>query len=148
MNYCVSNNTGIIFSFVDLVLIVVMFIYFNRRMSNIENSSGINLTKTSSINDYNNTKLNERVISLENDIDILLKRLNCYDEIIGKILSRLKESNLSPEILGSIPSNKSISIKSRLNESLLSRKEPFVDNNDTISVNSDDGEFGMFSFLN
>ena len=152
MNSSIINTTGNVLSFVDLILIGCVFVYFNRRIGSIEKTTGISVS--GSAYDSKKTVLEDRVISLENDIEVLLQRLHCYDDLFGKIINRLKESDLPPEkFLESTPSRRT-SIRSRHNESLLARKEPFVEvciENDTPvkesypDIESDDD--AMFSFL-
>lgn len=156
MNSSGVAKTGAVVSFVDLALIVAMFVHFNKRIGVLEKNTG-NVSASSKAvasKSSNTSKLEDRVITLESDIEVLLQRLHCYDDLLGKIIGRIKETDLPTEKYTECTPPRMTSIRSRKDESLLARKEPFVEVNVgdepqevSYEVESDSDEDEMFSFL-
>lgn len=84
-----SSNAAIVcnaLSVVDLALIVGSFLYLNNRVQRLEKSKEI--THSSK-----NEGIEDRLNILEEEREILLKRLNGYDDLLLQIMNRFKDIN-------------------------------------------------------
>lgn len=138
MSASAINATCNAVAIVDAAAIVGLYVHFNKRMNLLENtptgikSSGLSRSKAS------DEPIDVRVMTLENEITVLLQRLQVYDELFLKIMNRMKEmgpvvdrflENGVPEGI-TVPSHteaKKTTIRRRNGISLMARKEPFVD---------------------
>lgn len=121
---------------IDAAAIVGLYVHFNKRMNLIENSSSSVKSSGLSRSKASDEPLDVRVMTLENEITVLLQRLQVYDELFLKMMNRMKEINpIVDKIIdeGSPPSPqmdmsaKKTTIRRRNGTSLMARKEPFID---------------------
>lgn len=155
---------GATLSFVDLILIGVVYATTNKRLNALE-KSGVS-SSSSSIGNAGTIQtgkdLETRVLKLENTIEVLLQRLNCYDELFSKILVKLRDDHSSR--VNALPSSnrsydhstapnvspaRMTSVRSRHDDSLLTRKDPFVDSDSMCMEKSVEEEIdeNRYSFL-
>lgn len=135
-------TTASVLSVVDLLIIGGVFYHLNRRINKLDGTTpSVNRVEIAA-SDSNLSAANERILRLENDIEVLLKRLKCYDELFAKILFRMKEFDSTNFIAThhaqhktDSPPTKRISIKNRSEDSIFARKEPFIEE-DTSDVSA------------
>lgn len=145
MSSSAIQTTATALSFVDFFLLGAVFVYFNRRLNALEKGSPL---IASSSDNCKPESAEQRILALENNIEVLLERLNCYDTLFSKIMSRMRDC-MGGQHMVSVPSPitaspKRTSLRSRTNESVIARKEPFVDAN---SSTDSEVEFDNYSFL-
>jgi hypothetical protein len=138
---CTTCNT---LTVINTAAIVGLYFHINKRLNVLEGSS----TGPNKILASNKVKdpVDVRINTLENEITILLQRLQVYDELFLKMMNRMKEINPVVDRLiedsPAAPSDfnqgsparglqaKKTAIRRRGGSSLMTRKEPFVDEND------------------
>lgn len=163
-------------SAVDLAAIGGVYMTLNKRLQVLE-KGGVTLAGNSGqasapggiLAPPKNEPVEERVISLENEIEVLLQRLQMYDDLFMKVMMRIREMSTAAAtpplntIVEEIPTHgiKRASIKRRA-EALIGRRVAFVDEGESggdpqgnpqgdlrsdppTTDSSDDEE--MFSFL-
>lgn len=104
-----SSNAAIVcnaLSVVDLALIVGSFLYLNNRVQRLEKSKEI-------IHSSKKEGLEDRLTVLEEEREILLKRLNGYDDLLLQIMNRFKDINPLLESHSSLVSSLAQAIEDR-----------------------------------
>lgn len=152
MNSSSLKTTCNVLSVVDFLLIGGMFFYFQKKISNLEKGgftstadSTASTPATPFTSSENKTKessskiIEKRVLRLEKDNEVLLQRMQFYDELFSKILSHIKENkdhgasshvhhqSLDPSQASLASPVRKTYLQHRSSDSLLKRKEPFID---------------------
>lgn len=146
---CATCNT---LSLINAGATAGLYVHVNKRLSALEGTSPnkILASKTSS------DPIDTRISTLENEITVLLQRLQVYDELFLKMMNRMKEINpVVDKLIEDSDSSsglqaKKIAIRRRSGSSLMARKEPFVDENEVTIIESseiEDNDDELFSFL-
>jgi hypothetical protein len=177
-------TAGSALGYIDLALIGAVYYKLNKRIDSISPSDSLNIgakaASSSSSGIFggstgvgSSVKLQDRILRLETDNEVLLQRMQCYDKLFEQILCFIKENKSHMEIPVQIerhlqqaqperqpdcsPSRKT-SLKARRVDSILTRKECFVDDEVAdvaedasevvVEASKDDSdEDDMFSFL-
>lgn len=145
MNSSGLKTTCNVLSVVDFLLIGGMFFYFQKKISNIE-KGGVNsdsfITASESVKKESSNKITEkRILRLEKDNEVLVQRMQFYDELFSKILSHIKEnkdhqklqkiledpSGPAAHVMPSVSPVRKTHIQRRSKVSLFVKKEPFAD---------------------
>jgi hypothetical protein len=145
MNSSGLKTTCNVLSVVDFLLIGGMFFYFQRKINNIE-KGGVNsdtfITASESVKKESSSKIMEkRVLRLEKDNEVLIQRMQFYDELFSKILSHIKENKDHQQLqkilehppgpagpaVPSVSPVRKTHIQRRSKVSLFVKKEPFAD---------------------
>lgn len=164
---CATCN---ILSVVNSAAILGLYVNTNKRLSTLEGTNPVKILASSKTKD----PVDVRISTLENEITVLLQRLQVYDELFLKMMNRIKEINpVVDRLIEDSPASqtqstapniqaKKTTIRRRSGSSLLARKEPFVDDdtptrnirriNSTSVDNNNSSEFDdadeeSFSFL-
>lgn len=172
MSASAINATCNAVAIIDAAAIVGLYVHFNKRMNLLESGTSNGIKSSGSRSKISDEPLDVRVVTLENEITVLLQRLQVYDELFLKMMNRMKEigpvvdrmiddtgSNAGIGGGGTPPSpqaSKRTTIRRRNGISLLARKEPFVDDDSeervrgrgvSTSIEDEDLDDELFSFL-
>lgn len=99
MDSSTIGATGAILGAVDLAAIAGVFFYLNNRISVLEKAngssptSGLNAVSTGDVDQ----KAETRIARLEDEIEILLERLDAYDKLFAKLMYSMKEISMHGE---------------------------------------------------